>query len=327
MLKPPKQPCAVKTIIGYISAAATYLRWRGVTASPYMPGSGGRAMHPAIADILNHRRKWRPQKQRKEPVTAGIFQTGYAEVQRTRKHSYSGHLDLECAIWDWTALGCHTGFRLSEFGQSKKRKKARFATVPHTRAAGEWAGSALALIESDFQFFDHKMRRIPIIHAIFAGAAEMHIRFRYNKNTNTFQTRRFRCIPRHPLCPVTRARCILQRSRALCVPANEPVGVFRTPGKHTYTFIEGKHVSSTLRRWCCLAYPDKNHYMRLHIDMLVTHSYRVTACVALYTAGVKLEEIVYRLRWSSDAVEFYIRECGVTADYYTLSAVQGALAT
>jgi len=65
----------------------------------------------------------------------------------------------------------------------------------------------------------------------------------------------------------------------------------------------------------------------LDVENFISHGDIDKFRQALYTAGVKLEEIVYRLRWSSDAVEFYIRECGVTADYYTLSAVQGALAT
>jgi hypothetical protein len=63
-------------------------------------------------------------------------------------------------------------------------------------------------------------------------------------------------------------------------------------------------MSLFLKRICVVAYPDPDHYMRKHIDCLVSHSMRVTACVALDAAGMTHEEIAFRLRWSVASVRF-----------------------
>ena len=40
-------------------------------------------------------------------------------------------LDQLPAIYDWSQLGCFTGSRLGEYGQSKPKLGKPFATVPH----------------------------------------------------------------------------------------------------------------------------------------------------------------------------------------------------
>ena len=73
------------------------------------------------------------------------------------------------------------------------------------------------------------------------------------------------------------------------------------------------------------AHPDPKHYLRIHIKRLVSHSNRVTAAVALYNAGVKIEDIAFRLRWNSDAVRFYLRDCFRTVGELTERVVNGAI--
>ena len=137
------------------------------------------------------------------------------------------------------------------------------------------------------------MIKLSHAQAIMNGAHEVHIRYRYDKSSKTFQTRKYRVMPGHMLCPVALSLSIILRARVLRVPANEPIGVYRKSPAGDRAFITGPDIRDVLRRWCKIAYPNENHYMRLHIDQIVAHSYRVTACVALNNAGIKEPEIVW----------------------------------
>ena len=129
------------------------------------------------------------------------------------------------------------------------------------------------------------------------------------------------------LCPVKAALSIIQRAHRLQVPPDEPLGVYRKNASGTYAFLQGAHVVSVMRKACVAAHPDPDHYLRLHIKRLVSHSNRVTAAVALYNAGVPIEDISFRLRWNSDAVKFYLRDCYRTIGDLTQRALMGALMT
>ena len=85
-------------------------------------------------------------------------------------------------------------------------------------------------------------------------------------------------------------------------------------------------MSLFLKRICVVAYPDPDHYMRKHIDCLVSHSMQVTAFVALDAAGINHEEIAFRLRWSIASVRFYLRDSAADIGRFTKAAVLGALA-
>jgi hypothetical protein len=84
--------------------------------------------------------------------------------------------------------------------------------------------------------------------------------------------------------------------------------VYRTTTAGDYKFIHGEDVSSVMRYACTLAYPDARHYMRLHIDRIMAHSNRVTACLALNQANISVEDIAFRLCWQVPSIQFYIRE-------------------
>ena len=105
----------------------------------------------------------------------------------------------------------------------------------------------------------------------------------------------------------------------------EPLGMFYGKNKQRYT-IRGHHVANLLQKACCLAYPDADHYMRLHILMIQAHSFRVFACVALANMGVNDDDISFRLRWNSDAVKLYLRDCYRTIGDLTNRAIAGAYA-
>ena len=150
------------------------------------------------------------------------------------------------------------------------------------------------------------------------------IRFRYDKSKANHTVRKFRALPGNPYCPVMRTISILRRATALGVPAAYPLGVFRSPTRGL-RYINGDKMSFFLKPVCIAAYPDPAHYMRSHIASLMSHSLRVTACVALSAAGLTHEQIAFQLRWSIPSVQFYLRDSEADNGRYTNAAVAGAL--
>jgi hypothetical protein len=284
-------------------------------------------MNPFIHDIISQSEAWRTPQKKKEAIPFQVFQSLFDEVQRLCQSSIFASLDKPAAVFDMARLGTFTGSRLSEYGQSKKRKKQRFATVPHDKTAGEWAGTALAFIADDFTLYDANNIRIP--HAVALANWDLvetvHVRFRYDKSRENHSIRKFRRNRWHWLDAVEAVQSILLRAQRLKVPSHEPVGVYRCDDRGNYKFIDGKAMQDVLRAACVAAFPDPNHYMRLHIHRIVSHSLRVTAAVALYAQKLTIPEIAHRLRWKEESVEYYIRECNFAIGKLTEEAVQGAM--
>ncbi len=177
---------AAGTLAGYLRATHTLLESTISMSVPYVysgamaQGSGSSRIHSALADILAQQHAWgRPQK-KKEPFTHAILDTLHTQVTRRASLDPSTHLDRLAAVFDWLALGLHTGSRLGEYGQSKPSKKSLFAKVP----AGPRAGDPIAFMRSDFVFWDSSMVQVPYLLAIARPVAvfEVHICFRYDKS-------------------------------------------------------------------------------------------------------------------------------------------------
>ena len=153
----------------------------------------------------------------------------------------------------------------------------------------------------------------------------MDVRFRYDKSQNNFTIKRFqRVMP--PFCLVRGVLSILERHHFDTARGEgEPLGFFFAQNGRYYN-IQGTHVKQFLAEACFLAHPDKNHYLWLHINKLVAHSFRVTAAVALHNAGVPIDVITVRLRWNSDAVKVYLRDSEQLARTLSFKAMHGAFA-
>ena len=80
-------------------------------------------------------------------------------------------------------------------------------------------------------------------------------------------------------------------------------------GSSSYKFLKDSDVRDVMRFSVDLAYPDSNHYMRLHRHLIVPHSNRVTAAVCLQKGGAGNDEIAFKLRWHPTSVPTYLRDC------------------
>jgi hypothetical protein len=154
----------------------------------------------------------------------------------------------------------------------------------------------------------------------------LHVQFRFDKSANNFTKRKFQRQPGSPLCPVAAALSILRRADMLGIPADFPIGAFRSIGSSsdTFTFLTGDDVSRVMQKACVLAYPNPDHYMRRHIQLIQSHSNRITAAVALFNAGVSIPTIAHRLRWSEESVQFYLRDCFRAIGPLTQKAILGS---
>jgi hypothetical protein len=228
-------------------------------------------------------------------------------------------------------MGVFTGLRLAEYAQSNLRPKQCFQTIPRNNDLGQWAGMALAFVKEYFTFYDqdnccipqkkvlteHKNKRIRTVH----------IRFRFDKSATNFSIRKFMITDDMILNPVDAAVSIIRRAQMLGVLQNEPIGVYATDQKMSYHFLWDYHITPILRRMCVRAYPNPQHYLRIHIHRLVPHSNRVTAAVCLKMGGAKDEEIALRLRWKVASMPTYLRECFQEVGSIMLNTLQGAFKT
>jgi len=189
----------------------------------------------------------------------------------------------------------------------------------------EWRGKPLAFIASDFMLYDRKMRIVSHCKARKHPdcVRYVQVRFRYDKSNFTFTTRTFTRMPTS-FCPVKAMLSILHwHYHDPMKRQGEPLGFYRAGNGCRYA-IQGSHVKQYLSEVCKRAHPDPRHYLRVNIEQLMSHSFRVTAAVALSNAGVPLEDIAYRLRWNSDAVKRYIRDSKRYIHELTFLAMHGA---
>jgi hypothetical protein len=232
-------------------------------------------------------------------------------------------------VYDWIGLGLLTGHRLGEFGQSKLptgSNSTSFDILPdNSHIPPMWRGKPKAFVRDDFSFYTAS--RILMSHndlLISPSTAEfVHIRWRYDKSKFNFITKQYQRQHGTPLCPVKRAASIVIRSLHLRLPPVDiPMEMFTGDNAQRYT-IRSTHIVDFMQAACVRAYPDPQHYFWLNISMFQAHSIRITACVTLDNAGVPHEDIALRLRWNSDAIKGYLRDCSRHIGQLTSLAVAG----
>jgi hypothetical protein len=243
-------------------------------------------------------------------------------------------LDRQFCVYDWMRLGLFTGFRISEYGQSRLMAGQRYQVIPDSSdVPHNYRQTPLAFVRSDFLFFDQASHIID--HAMLAErhaineVQSLEITWRYDKSANNFTKRRFLSNSQPIFDPVDAGVSLIHRANLLGVPFDEPIGVWRsaiTNPTLPYRFIRDTDVTHIMRDACVNAYPDHSHYMRQHIKQIVPHSNRVTAAVCLKNGGARDDEIAFKLRWHLTSVPTYLRDCFQAVGKTMEQSIQGALA-
>ena len=249
-----------KTLSNYLQSAATALSLFRTDEKPFSiytsatANTANPSLHPFLAEQLRQRSTWSQPSEKKEPYTYDMFLV----LHSRRTSTFADSISKEAAVYDWARLGCFTGSRLSEYGQSKVPKGQRYATVPRSPDTGIWGGSPIAFIRSDFTYYDVHglLLSAAVLYATFRAKAiaEVHIRFRFDKSADNFSVRKFSNTNHHILNPVAATISILIRADHLRIPASEPIGGF-VGTKYPYLFLSDRHITSVMRLACTLAYP------------------------------------------------------------------------
>ena len=316
------------SLISYLNAAVEWLRSElGLTAQTASP-SGAR--NKMIQDIIDQARNWQKPIEKREPYTTRMLRKLYDKVAKAAKTDKEHRLGKEAAVLDWARLSAFTGSRVGEYAQSVG-SSSQASRVPDLPFAGEWAGTPIAFVAEDFTFYTKDSLRLSTIQLLShpKSAAQLHIRFRYDKSPRNFVIRKF-AISGHPiLCPVRAAISVCCRALALGSKKGDPLGVARIPKNKRSdartVFLTSNDVVRIMRRACLDAYPDPASYHHIHAHRIDAHSARVFAAMLLRNANVSIEDTAFRLRWQPESVEHYLRDCSGTIGTLTDAALKGSL--
>ena len=322
-----KGPLMARTLRNYLISAVLFLNL--FVTNPftiYRPPPNDTKLTPMLEDIIKHREKWQQPMPKREAYTFAMFSTMSHLVISAIDSDPKAVFGQLATVFDWVRLGIFTGCRACEYAQTLA-KRGDYSRVPNSAAAGKWSGTPIAFIWDDFTFYDANMCLVPsTFEALLCSphrAHELHIRYRFDKSGRTFVIKKYRR-GHGLLCAVDAAISILRRAHLLGVPTTEPLGVFQPPNSDRYTFLKSDDIIATMRAICIQTYPNPNHYMRINIQGVVSHSNRVTAAVVLRSMGWDIDAIASRLRWKRDSVEHYLRECDFMVDDFTQAAFRGA---
>ena len=330
-----KSDLADSTIREYVAGAVSWIEAEcpGVEKIPlYISEKGTRKaedFHPYLRERLSQRAIWRQPREKKEPISGAMFDAMHAMANQCRRHSAYGNYGRDAVLWDFVRLACYTGSRLGEYGLGARAKGCPldgWNKIPDSHdVPAEWRGRPLAFIAEDFVLYDRNWREVSRREARRHPKLVQYVevRFRYDKSPKNFSYRRFKRMNSY-FCIVDAVLSILRRHHDDPLRRHgEPLG-FLINENGTRHAISGKHMQQYLQDACVIAHPDPEHYLRKHIHCLMSHCCRVTAAVALYNAGVSIEDIAWRLRWSAQSVQEYLRDCMRTIEVLSLKAMAGA---
>jgi hypothetical protein len=322
-----------QTLTNYLSAAHAFLQ---VTLARHVNIYDTQSLarqpryHPFLGLLLAERRKWAQPAAKKEPFTTDMFQWLH-DVLLSDSNPNEVFFGRQFCVYDWMRLGLFTGFRISEYGQSRLNAGQRFQTIPDSSDVPPiYRKTPLAFVRGDFLFFDAASHLIDHASLVQRHALDevhtLEITWRYDKSAHNFTKRRF-LLTAHPIFdPVDAAVSIIHRANLMGVPFDEPIGVW-SPSvtiPFPYRFVRDSDVSRIMREACEHAYPDPAHYMRQHIQQIVPHSNRVTAAVCLRIGGANNDEIAFKLRWHPTSVPTYLRDCFQAVGTAMEQTIQGA---
>ena len=322
-----------QTLTNYLSAAHAFLQvalTRSVNIYDTQSLARQPRYHPFLGQQLAERRKWAKPAAKKEPFTTDMFQWLH-DILVSDSTQTGNFFGRQFCVYDWMRLGLFTGFRISEYGQSRLTAGQRFQIIPDSSdVPPSYRMTPLAFVRGDFIFFDKASHIID--HASLAQrhaldeVQTLEITWRYDKSAHNFTKRRF-MLNQHPIFdPVDAGVSIIHRANLMGVPFDEPIGVW-SPSVTIplqYRFVRDSDVSRIMRDACMHAYPDPAHYMRQHIQQIVPHSNRVTAAVCLKNGGANNDEIAFKLRWHPTSVPTYLRDCFQAVGTAMEQTIQGA---
>jgi hypothetical protein len=313
------------TLLHYVTAAVRFLEAITNKIIPIYDSSGHKpVLIPILGDKIQQRRKWQTLQPKREAYTFEILATLHSQVKTARHANEASFLGKQALVLDTQSLGVFTGSRASEYCQTKGPTSV-ISRVPASPGDQNQSSLPIAFIASDFQFLagDGTILPHPTLFTHPTAAVQLLITFRHDKSGRNSSVRKFGP-GRSWLCPIRAATNILFRASVLHIPPLDPICAYQSPGSPGYRFLRDTDVTANMRQACVDTYPDPNHFLRIHINRISSHSNRIYAAVSLSQAGETIDTIAQRLRWSTPSVSFYLRESASDVGAYTASTIHGA---
>ena len=253
--------------------------------------------------VMANLRRWESVPKRREMFTDDMHEEFYQRAIKSAEHS------LERCFYDWLALGRYTGYRLSEWAQTRKHSYERISATD---------SRAKAMIDEDLLFFDNTGKLLQKIPSNEPKIARLDVRWRVQKNAQNNEVISFwRDDIEQKWCPVRAAWRICQRARTLNQPLEEPLGKYVDYKTKRIAYINNTEAEILIREVAriCTGIMDPKVLAKL----FGMHSMRVTACNELSRLGVPDSFIKRRLRWRSETFLDYLRNNIHTAQRHNLS--------
>ena len=290
------------TINLYLNAAANLITARG-NPNPLDPDA-----HKWTRFVIDKLTRYESVKNRREAFTDGMI----SEFHRRATTAMTD--DISECIYDWIALGRYTGFRRSEWAQSRKHSYEYVNADIH---------EARALINRDLHFFDHNGHIVDQASGDPSRLFRVDIKWRWQKNGENGQVISFWRDDKNPTwCPVRAAWRICHRAHRFGLPPHEPIGKYRDYRTNQVVFLNTHEIEAHFRSVAATTTGIKD--ANLLRRMFGLHSLRVTACNELDRLGVTDTFIQRRLRWKSMTFAMYLRNTIYAARRHNLSNIHAS---
>ena len=284
-------------------------------------GSNKPAYVPLLAAVFDVTKKWTPVKfDECMPLNMQLLVDICSQAaSRTQGHE----LRASATIRDATNFGSFSGSHAYEYAQSSVPKGQAFSKVPSNAASGSEGGKPIAFYRDDFSFYSSV--KCHLDEDNMDSAAYLEVRFRYTKGVRNWTYRMFAAIPSCQFCPVKAGIRVIKRWRHLFPGDNTPIFCYKQSFLSKVSYLTDKQMTAAFRQSALRVYPQGDHIMQKKANSLSSKSLRVFACLCLKLAGWTEEDISYQLRWTSDAVKFYVRQSAFQADSVGASLFHSAL--
>ena len=225
--------------------------------------------HPYLGKQLHDRRAWERKKPQKLPMTRAIYEALNCFLL-AGGDSILHFLSAEYAVYDWLRLGAFTGFRPSEYAQTKVEKGQQFLAIPDNPDVPEdQRGQPIAFVATDLTFYTRDEVLIPHEHLmVYHRKGLVHylqLCWRFDKSSANFVVRKYATTDDPIFNPVDAAVNIILRSQLLSIPASEPIGAWRAPNGRPYRFLRDSAIKKVMHFACELHLNTNLSHFFLHV--------------------------------------------------------------
>ena len=253
---------------------------------------------------LSQVKRWEKLKDKRALITDEMLE----EFAERSKHASRDA--LETVFLDWLAVGRYTGFRASEWAQSRKYT---YDLIDDDARRG-----SRAMVDGDWLFYDERGYLLDKKEAYSHRVFRVDICWRVQKNKMNGEIISFWRDDGNPAwCPVRAAWRICLRARRMNIPDGEPLAQYRDSTYGRRAFVHTQAVENYMR---AVAHKTTGIQNTAIINkMYGMHSIRVTACNELARLHVSDSFIQRRLRWKSNTFLEYLRNNIHVAQRHKLS--------